>query len=239
MSRFDDLIVIHCPSANPRNLGMQIAVIEYARNVCSIPKAASIELDERTSDPVIIFMPEIDRATMGATMRLGLRQTCFQPNSEWSKLRALYGETAATSKAGKAARDNSNTTNGTTANGAIATQSDPTAPLAISERHRHRYEVNPAYIEKLSSHGLSFIGKDVLGERMEILELKDHPWYVGTQYHPEYLSRVLRPSKPYLGFVAASAGCLKEILAKNAGGNGLASGELGVDLVNGMEGVSI
>ena len=212
---------------------MQIAVIEYARNVCNISKAASIELEERTPDPVIIFMPEIDRTTMGATMRLGLRQTCFQPNSEWSKLRALYGETVATSKGGNAA------VNGTTANGAITTKPDPSGPPSISERHRHRYEVNPAFIDKLTSHGLSFIGKDDTGERMEILELKDHPWFVGTQYHPEYLSRVLRPSKPYLGFVAASAGCLEEILAKNADGKGFVKGEVGAKLANGIEGLSI
>ena len=218
---------------------MQIAVIEYARNVCNMPRAASIELDERTSDPVIIFMPEIDRTTMGATMRLGLRQTCFQPNSEWSKLRALYGETEKASKEESASVQRGTTVNGTTANGAITTKPNPNAPPSISERHRHRYEVNPAYIDKLSSHGLSFIGKDDTGERMEILEMKDHPWFVGTQYHPEYLSRVLRPSKPYLGFVAASAGCLQETLAKNAAGKGLVNGEFGVNLVNGMEGVKI
>ena len=218
---------------------MQIAVIEYARNVCNTPKAASVELDERTPDPVIIFMPEIDRTTMGATMRLGLRQTCFQPNTEWSKLRALYGETEKGSREKSVSLQDGRTINGSTANGAMTNKPDPNAPPSISERHRHRYEVNPAFIDMLSSHGLSFIGKDDTGERMEILELKNHPWFVGTQYHPEYLSRVLRPSKPYLGFVAASAGCLQEILAKNAAGKGLINGDLGTKLVNGMEGVNI
>ena len=66
-------------------------------------------------------------------------------------------------------------------------------------------------------HGLSFIGKYDSGERMEILELKDHSWFVGVQFHPEHLSRVLEPSKPYLGLVAASAGCLDEIIEKNLG----------------------
>ena len=218
---------------------MQIAVIEYARNVCNIPKAASIELDERTSDPIIIFMPEIDRTTMGATMRLGLRQTSFQPDSEWSKLRALYVETVAASTEESADPEIGMTVNGTTANGAITTKPDPSGPPSISERHRHRYEVNPAFIDKLSSHGLSFIGKDDTGERMEILELKDHPWFVGTQYHPEYLSRVLRPSKPYLGFVAASAGCLKDMLTRNAAGKGLVDGDVKAKMMNGMEGVRI
>jgi CTP synthase len=76
----------------------------------------------------------------------------------------------------------------------------------ILERHRHRYEVNPEYIETLTKAGLNFVGKDDKGERMEIVELKDHLYYVGVQFHPEYMSRVLNPSKPYLGFVAASSG---------------------------------
>ncbi|KAK5015751.1 CTP synthase ura7, partial [Cryomyces antarcticus] len=73
-------------------------------------------------------------------MRLGLRPTIFQEGSEWSRLRALYGERR-----------------------------------TIEERHRHRYEVNPAYIEQLESNGFNFIGKDDKGVRMEIIELKDHP----------------------------------------------------------------
>ena len=76
----------------------------------------------------------------------------------------------------------------------------------IQERHRHRYEVNPDYVDRLSEAGLNFVGKDEKGERMEIVELKDHPYFVGVQFHPEYLSRVLNPSKPYLGFMAASSG---------------------------------
>lgn len=157
-------------------LGMQIAVIEYAREICGIAGATSEEFDAKAENRVIVFMPEIDKETMGGTMRLGLRPTIFQPGSEWSRLRALYGE----------------------------------APQ-IMERHRHRYEVNPEYIERLEKGGLNFVGKDEKGERMEIIELKDHRFFVGVQYHPEYLSRVLEPSRPYLGFVAASADCLKEI----------------------------
>ena len=64
----------------------------------------------------------------------------------------------------------------------------------IQERHRHRYEVNPEMVDRLEKAGLTFVGKDVKGERMEIIELKDHPWFVGVQFHPEYLSRVLSPS---------------------------------------------
>lgn len=185
-------------------LGMQLAVVEFARNVCQIPNAASIELDASTSDPVIIFMPEIDPTTMGATMRLGLRPTHFQPGSEWSKLRALYAESLSptTEQSSKLP------------NGPMISNESTASPLIISERHRHRYEVNPSYIDRLTARGLSFVGKDDSGERMEILELKDHPWFVGVQFHPEYLSRVLRPSKPYLGFLAASSGCLDKVIKK-------------------------
>lgn len=68
-------------------------------------------------------------------------------------------------------------------------------------------------IDQLEKAGLPFIGKDVKGERMEIIELPDHPWFVGVQFHPEYLSRVLSPSKVFLGFFAAAAGCLDEVTA--------------------------
>ncbi|KKY37492.1 putative ctp synthase [Diaporthe ampelina] len=84
--------------------------------------------------------------------------------------------------------------------------------LEIEERHRHRYEVNPAYIHRLETAGLHFVGKDETGQRMEIFELKDHPYFVGTQFHAEYQSKVLNPSSPYLGFIAASAGLLEKIL---------------------------
>lgn len=103
-----------------------------------------------------------------------------------------------------------------TANGTAvhepSSSSEPT-PLIINERHRHRWEVNPAYVEMLEDAGLNFVGRDDSGKRMEILELKDHPFFVGVQFHPEYLSRVLRPSKPFLGLVAASAGILPEIMS--------------------------
>ena len=181
--------------------GMQLAVVEYARNVCGITEAASIELDAQTKHPLVLFMPEIDKATMGGNMRLGLRATHFQKDTSWSKLRKLYG-----------------------------------ADLeAVHERHRHRYEVNPAYIDQLSEAGLNFIGKDDKGERMEIIELKDHPYFVGVQYHPEYLSRVLKPSPPYLGFVAASAGVLDQIIAQQLASQLVNGGHAtGQDLVNGV-----
>ena len=182
-------------------LGMQLAVVEYARNVCGLTGAASVELDAQATDPVIIFMPEIDKTTMGGNMRLGLRPTLFQEGSGWSRLRRLYG------------------------------QED-----FVHERHRHRYEVNPEYIDQMSSKGLNFIGKDEKGERMEVVELRDHPFFVGVQFHPEYLSRVLKPSPPYLGFVAASCGLLETILEQPHRGRGMFNGNGHVNgiLTNGV-----
>ncbi|KAJ6263265.1 hypothetical protein Dda_1826 [Drechslerella dactyloides] len=167
-------------------LGMQIAVIEFARNICGLTDATSEEFcedPEKLANPVIMFMPEIDKRTMGGNMRLGIRPTVFQQDTEWSQLRELYGQ-----------------------------------PEQILERHRHRYEVNNKYVAKLEEAGLPFIGRDTAGERMEIIELKDHPWFVGVQYHPEYLSRVLKPSRPYLGFIAAACGSLERLLDANRKG---------------------
>jgi len=84
----------------------------------------------------------------------------------------------------------------------------------VEERHRHRYEVNPTLIEHFESNGLRFVGQDEKGERMEIAELKDHPYFVGVQYHPEFLSRPLKPSPPYLGLLLASCGRLKSYLER-------------------------
>ena len=85
----------------------------------------------------------------------------------------------------------------------------------IWERHRHRYEVNPDYIERLAASGMPFVGKDEKGERMQVLELPDHPYFVGLQAHPEFCTRPLNPSPPFLGFIAAAAGSkvLEEQLA--------------------------
>lgn len=175
-------------------LGFQLAVIEWVRHVCGQKNATSGEFDPDAQDPVIIFMPEISKTHMGGTMRLGLRPTVFDPSStDWSKLRKLYR-----------------------------------GAEKIWERHRHRYEVNPKLIEKITSSGLPFIGKDEKGERMQVLELPgmvssfscsvpdlktncdmipitvDHPYFVGLQAHPEFCTRPLNPSPPFLGFVAAA-----------------------------------
>ncbi|KAE8454040.1 CTP synthase ura7 [Mollisiaceae sp. DMI_Dod_QoI] len=200
-------------------LGMQIAVIEYARNVCKLPNANSVELDAKTPDPLVIFMPEIDRKTLGGTMRLGMRPTHFQPGSQWSKLHSLYLKSSTISpsplSSGWSSGESIPATTDSIASSIRATKeiTDGAEGLMVTERHRHRYEVNPDYISTLEKHGLIFVGKDDKGERMEVLELKDHPWFVGVQFHPEYLSKVLKPSRPYLGFLAASAGCLDQVMA--------------------------
>ena len=177
-------------------LGMQIAVIEFARNKCGFtgPVATSEEFDPSDNDRIIISMPEHHTGKLGGTMRLGLRATIWQPDSKWSRLRALYS--AAPSHIAK---------------GSTANLPPPPSEEHILERHRHRYEVNPNYISRLEKQGLTFVGKDDTGDRMEIIELKDHPWFVAVQFHPEYLSRGLTPSKPYLGFVAAAAKMLPEM----------------------------
>uniref|UniRef100_A0A6B2E6L6 CTP synthase n=1 Tax=Phlebotomus kandelakii TaxID=1109342 RepID=A0A6B2E6L6_9DIPT len=77
-------------------------------------------------------------------------------------------------------------------------------PTSVSERHRHRYEVNPKYVNQLEAKGLRFVGYDSEKTRMEILEYPDHPYYVATQFHPEYLSRPLKPSPPFLGLILAA-----------------------------------
>lgn len=162
-------------------LGLQVAAIEFARHVMGRPNSSSTEfLDEsllKPEDQVVIYMPEIDKEHMGGTMRLGLRPTTFQPGSESSRIRKLYGSAS-----------------------------------EVHERHRHRYEINPKLVDEMESRGLVFVGKDETGQRCEIFELKGHPYYVGAQYHPEYTSKVLEPSRPFLGLVAAASGMLEEVV---------------------------
>ncbi|KAG5405686.1 hypothetical protein IGI04_011805 [Brassica rapa subsp. trilocularis] len=82
----------------------------------------------------------------------------------------------------------------------------------VDERHRHRYEVNPDMISEIEKAGLSFVGKDETGRRMEIVELQSHPYFVGVQFHPEFKSRPGKPSALFLGLIAAASGCLEAIL---------------------------
>jgi CTP synthase len=150
-------------------LGMQGAVIEYARNVAHILGADSAEFKEdltKDLEDVVIFMPEGDRERMGGTMRLGARETLLKKSS---LARKLYGHER------------------------------------IMERHRHRYEINPAIVDKLEEAGLQFVGKntDHSGERMEVVELPEHvhPYFVGAQFHPEFTSRPEKPNPLFLGLL--------------------------------------
>lgn len=161
-------------------LGFQAMVVEYARNVLNLKEADSTEFSESTSQPVVFFMPEIDKETMGGTMRLGGRVTKFThtlPDGVLSKTQRLYG-----------------------------------GRVSVQERHRHRYEVNPAYVTAIHDAGLLLVGRDETGERMEVAELPDHPYYVGCQFHPEFLSRPLEPSPPFHGLLLAATGQLDDYL---------------------------
>ena len=150
-------------------LGLQIATIEFCRNVLGMENANSTEFDENTPQPAVLFMPEISKTHMGGTMRLGTKPTPFLV--EDCKIKRLYGNQS-----------------------------------YVDERHRHRYEVNPELISKIENAGLIYVGKDETGQRCEIMELENHPYYVGTQYHPEFKSRPGRPSPPFLGLLKASIG---------------------------------
>ena len=132
-------------------LGMQMAVIEYARHVCALEGAHSSELDPSTKYPVIDIMPEqVAVTSKGGTMRLGAYPCVL---SEDSRIRTIYGTDE------------------------------------ISERHRHRYEFNNEYRDTLTGAGLRLSGLSPNGRLVEIVEVPDHPWYVGVQFHPELKSR--------------------------------------------------
>lgn len=163
--------------------GMQLAVIEYARNVAGLKQANTTEIDAKTPNPVVGVMEEqkekLARGDYGGTMRLG----------------AYPAEL----------------TSGTISHRAysVVTNQKPATkdPLQISERHRHRYEINPAYVKQLEDAGLIFSGRSPDGRLMEIMELpqKEHPFFLGTQFHPEFLARPFRPHPLFSAFVKAAA----------------------------------
>lgn len=164
-------------------LGFQAMVVEYARNILDWPDANSSEFNEEASKQVVIFMPEIDKDNMGGTMRLGARITKFTHDHADGSM--------STMKILYGGHDE------------------------ISERHRHRYEVNPEHVDLIHDAGLKFVGRDETGTRMEVAELprSQHPYFVGCQYHPEFLSRPLKPSPPFHGLLLAATGGLDSYLA--------------------------
>ncbi|MDD5013434.1 MAG: CTP synthase [Candidatus Pacebacteria bacterium] len=150
-------------------LGMQLATIEFARNICGLKKATSTEFEPNSSEPVIDFMPEqkelIKNKKYGATMRLGAWDCKLMPKTN----------------AFKAYKEN-----------------------LVSERHRHRYELNNDYRDLLTSKGLIVSGINPEKDLAEIVELKDHPFFVAVQFHPELKSRPLKPHPLFKEFIKAS-----------------------------------
>ncbi|MCV6628706.1 MAG: CTP synthase [Flavobacteriaceae bacterium] len=153
-------------------LGMQMAVIEYSRNVLGLADANSREMDEQTSHPVIDIMEEQKDIThMGGTMRLGAWNCQLKPDSLIHK---VYGKER------------------------------------ISERHRHRYEYNNSYKIQLEEKGMISTGFNPETNLVEVVELRDHPWFVGVQYHPEYKSTVANPHPLFVNFVQAAVAFKKK-----------------------------
>jgi CTP synthase len=148
---------------------MQLAVVEYAQNVCGLSEAHSKEVIKDTNYPVIDFIPEqvniLQESRYGATMRLGSYPAVLKRNTLVAR---LYGKTE------------------------------------VEERHRHRYEVNPDFVETLEQGGLVFSGHSPDGILMEFLELPNHPFFVATQAHPEFKSRPLKPAPLFDGFIKAA-----------------------------------
>jgi CTP synthase len=147
-------------------LGMQLAVVEFARNVCGLTDANSIEFVADCPNPVVHLMEHQKSVTRkGGSMRLGAYPCTLKP--------------------------------GTLAARAYETEQ-------ISERHRHRFEFNNAYRETLESKGLTLSGLSPDGQLVEIVELADHPWYLGCQFHPEFKSRPYAPHPLFASFIGAA-----------------------------------
>ena len=148
-------------------LGMQTAIIEFARNVCGLEDSHSAEFAPECDNAVISLMESQQHVTdMGGTMRLGAYPCRLLPGS---RAATAYGT------------------------------------AEVSERHRHRYEVSNAYRELFTSNGMTLSGLSPDGSLVEIVELSDHPWFVGCQFHPELQSRPTRPHPLFTGFLAAAA----------------------------------
>ena len=147
-------------------LGLQCAVIEYARNVCGLTESHSAEFAQDVAQPVICLMDSQRNITeFGGTMRLGAYPCKLRPGS---RAAAIYGT------------------------------------LEISERHRHRYEVNNAFRDVLAEHGMRFSGLSPDGGLVEMIELPSHPWFIGCQFHPELKSRPMRPHPLFAAFIKAA-----------------------------------
>ena len=148
-------------------LGLQCAVIEYARNVCGLEGAHSTEFDPESPHPVIALLDsQLQVITKGGTMRLGAYPCSL---SDSSRSRAIY------------------------------------SAEHISERHRHRFEVNNEYRERLADQGLTISGTSPDGGLVEMVEITEHPWFVAGQFHPELKSRPTRPHPLFASFIEAAS----------------------------------
>lgn len=158
--------------------GMQMATIEFARNVAGLKDANTTEVHKKTPYAVIDIMPDQAKKLLnreyGASMRLGNWDCLVERGTRTEKEYLKAGWIK------------------------------PTGKALIQERHRHRYEFNNAYREVLTSHGLVVAGTTPDKQLVEIIELKDHPYFVASQFHPEFLSRPLRPHPLFSGFIAAA-----------------------------------
>ncbi len=147
-------------------LGMQVAVVEFARNVLGLPDANSSEFDPQTSNPVIDLMQtQRTISDKGGTMRLGSWVCCLQPGT---RAYQAYGE-----------------------------------PI-VFERHRHRYEFNNEYRKRMETHGMVVSGRSADNNLVEVIEHQHHPWFVASQFHPEFKSRPNRPHPLFRDFIGAS-----------------------------------
>jgi CTP synthase len=146
-------------------LGMQVAVIEFARNVLGLAEANSSEFDPQTPHPVIdLMLTQRQISDKGGTMRLGNWVCCLTPDTRTYR---AYNE-----------------------------------PI-VFERHRHRYEFNNEYRKRMESHGLIVSGRSADNSLVEVIEFRDHPWFVASQFHPEFKSRPTRPHPLFRDFIGA------------------------------------
>jgi CTP synthase len=156
-------------------LGMQTAIIEFARNVCGLDDSHSSEFAPECDNPVISLMESQQHVTdMGGTMRLGAYPCRL---ARGSRAAEVYGV------------------------------------AEVSERHRHRYEVSNAYRDLFIQHGLRLSGLSPDGQLVEMIELPNHPWFIGCQFHPELQSRPTRPHPLFAGFIAAASSAKRRAAA--------------------------
>jgi CTP synthase len=173
--------------------GMQIATIEFGRNVIGLKNADSQEVNPKTPYPVIHVMEKqkeyLKQKQYGGTIRLGAWPCVIKAGTRLKKAYQTYG------------KDKNAPWYQT--NPRLVSKVKPRRAETVFERHRHRYEFNNKYKKDFEKHGFEFCGLSPYGKLVEAIELSDHPFFVGTQFHPEYLSRPLRPHPIFLSFIAS------------------------------------